>query len=119
MREFKRFYSGLEAYQLMLSGKVVSILGTDTKVLFKLDEKQNFSLCEKEVNERNWKKSKAEFNLFMSRQFIEHEAKVMKYKVGDKVLVEVEITQILDHLDAPCTVARVPYATEEEIKGLA
>lgn len=112
--EKKMQYRGIEAYKALQEGKTLE-LGAVSKQYYKMTP--SGIIYVRRSNEVHWEYSKIELNFFMDRKFTEYK-EPLKYKVGDKVLVEVEITRVEPDAEYPYTIARRPYAKEEDVKGI-
>lgn len=112
--EKKMKYKGIEAYKALQEGKVLE-LGATSKEHYKMTPSGKVYV--RRSNEVHWEYSEIELNFFMDRNFVEYK-EPLKYKVGDKVLVEVEITRVEPDAECPYTIARRPYAKETDIKGI-
>ncbi|HHQ8913641.1 TPA: hypothetical protein ACSVZR_003914 [Bacillus cereus] len=106
-----KVYKGIEAHDLMSDGKLM--LGSNGFV-YKMEDGLIYS-CES--IEKPWMDCSFNINQFLLMTFTEYK-EPLKYKVGDKVLVEVEITRVEPDAEYPYTIARRPYAKETDIKGI-
>lgn len=106
-----KVYKAIEAHDLMSEGKLM--LGQNG-FIYKMEDGLIYS-CE--TIEKPWMNCSFNINQFLIMTFTEYKMP-LKYKVGDKVLVEVEITRVEPDDEYPYTIARRPYAKEEDIKGI-
>ncbi|HDR4494273.1 TPA: hypothetical protein QCQ12_003107 [Bacillus cereus biovar anthracis] len=113
-REKKMEYRGIEAYKALQEGKTLE-LGAVSKQYYKMTP--SGIIYVRRSNEVHWEYSKIELNFFMDRKFVEYK-EPLKHKVGDKILVEVEITRVEPDAEYPYTIARLPYAKESDVKGI-
>lgn len=109
MEEVK--FNAIEAYKLMKKG---SIMKNKDGYLYKIVDGSLFSKLTKQAM---FTKSLVLVDKFFNETFTEYK-EPLKYKVGDKVWVEAEITRVEPDAEYPYTVARRPYAKEEDVKGI-